>query len=102
MDTLITFDEAEGFLKNSPVLAARPDFYKLCALRQYIPQALKQPVCLQKLIHGWSVLAMDPNVYALLKPQPFVALVNLGATPVYPQFAKPATIKMTDSIFEWD
>ena len=62
MDTLITFDEAEGFFKNPPLLAPRPDFYKLQALRQHIIQALKQLVCPQSPIHGWSSLAMDPNV----------------------------------------
>jgi hypothetical protein len=45
---------------------------------------------------------MDTNVYTLLEPTPFTAPENPGATPVYPQFATPATIKMTDSIFEWD
>ena len=70
MDALITFDEAEGFLKNLPLLAPRPDFYKLQALCQHIVQALKQLICPQSPIHGWSGLAMDPNVYALLEPTP--------------------------------
>jgi len=45
---------------------------------------------------------MDPNVYALLEPTLFAALANPGATPVYPQFATPAQIKMTDDVFERD
>jgi hypothetical protein len=42
MDTLITFDEADGFFKNPPSLAPRLDFYKLQALSQHLVQALKQ------------------------------------------------------------
>jgi len=102
MDTLITFDEAEGFLKNPPLLAPCLDFYKLRALRQHIVRALTQLVCPQRLIHGWSGLAMDPNVYALLEPTLFAAPENPGATLVYPQFATPATIKMTDNVFKRD
>ena len=101
MDTLTTFDEAEGFLKNPPSLAPCPDFYKLQALRQHIVRALKQLVCPQSPIHGWSGLAMDPDVYSLLEPTLFASPANPGATPVYPQFATPAQIK-TDNVFERD
>jgi hypothetical protein len=102
MDALITFDEAKGFLKNPPSLAPCPDFYKLQDLRQHIIRALKQLVSPQSPIHGWSGLAMDPNVYALLEPTLFAALANPGATSVYPQFVTPATIKITDNVFKRD
>jgi hypothetical protein len=102
MDTIITFDGAEGSLNNPSLLAPRPDFYKLQALRQHIVQALKQLVCPQRPIHGWSGLATDQNVYTPLEPNPFVAPANPGATPIYPQFATPATIKMTDNVFKRD
>ena len=45
---------------------------------------------------------MDPNVYTLLEPTLSAAPANPGATPVYPQFATPETIKMTDNVFERD
>ena len=84
------------------MLAPHPDFYKLRPIGQHIVQALKQLVCPQSPIHGWFGLAMDPNVYALLEPTSFAAPANPGATPVCPQFATPATIKMTDDVFKRD
>lgn len=42
MDSVITFDEAVGFLKNPPSLSPRPDFSKFCALRKHMVKALKQ------------------------------------------------------------
>ena len=45
MDSLITFDEAVGFLKNPPSLSPRPDFSKLCALRKHMVKSLKQLMC---------------------------------------------------------
>jgi hypothetical protein len=38
-------------------------------------------------------------VYALLEPNPFLALVYPGYLAVYPQFALPAQIKTADAIF---
>jgi hypothetical protein len=89
MDAAITFKEVTEFLKKSPSLAPRPDFNQLRALRQHIVRALKQLTCPQRPIHGWSGLAIDPGVYALLKPQAFVEPLNPGPTAVYPPFLPP-------------
>jgi hypothetical protein len=40
---------------------------------------------------------MAPAVYALLKPNAFVVLVNPGPAPVYTPFVTPAAIKMVDA-----
>jgi hypothetical protein len=100
MDSLITYEEAAEFLKNPPTMLPRPDFAKLRAPRKHMTQALKQLVCLQSQIHGWTSLVMDPGLYTLIKPVPFTVPVNQGATPVYQSFAPPAMIKMVDYAFE--
>jgi hypothetical protein len=64
MDTLITFAEVEGFLKNPPSLAPRPGFTRLRALRKHMINALKQLSCPQSAIHGWADLVMHPTMYA--------------------------------------
>jgi hypothetical protein len=45
---------------------------------------------------------MNPGLYALIKPVPFVVPVNPGATPVYQKFSPPAVMKMVDYAFEWN
>jgi hypothetical protein len=49
-------------------------------------KVLMQRVCPQSTIHGWSGLVLLPMVYALLKPNPFVAPADPGAVAVYAQF----------------
>jgi hypothetical protein len=102
MDTIITFDEVVGFLRNPPTMAPHPDFAKLRALCHHIVKALKQIECPQSFIHGWLGLTMAPAVYALLEPNASVALVNPGPTPVYTPFATPVAIKMVDATFKQD
>jgi hypothetical protein len=100
MDSLITYNEAAEFLKNPPTTLLRPDFAKLRALLKHMMQALKQLVCPQSQIHGWTGLVMDPGLYALIEPNPFNIPINQGATPVYQNFAPPAMMKMVDFNFE--
>jgi hypothetical protein len=100
MDSLITFDEAAEFLKNSPSLSPRPNFLKLCALRKHMVKALKQLVCLQSQIHGWSGMVLSPMVYAFLEPTPFAVPENPGLVAVYAQFATHAMIKEVDNGFK--
>jgi hypothetical protein len=63
-------------------------------------QVLKQLVCPQSQIHGWTGLVMDPGLYALIEPILFNILINPGATPVYQNFSPPAMMKMMDYTFE--
>jgi hypothetical protein len=100
MDSLITYDKAAEFLKNPPTMLPRPDFANLQALRKHMMQGLKQPVCPQSQIHGWTGLVMDPGLYALLEPIPFNIPINPGVTPVYQNFAPPAMMKMVDYAFK--
>jgi hypothetical protein len=100
MDSLITYEEAAEFLKNPPTMLPRPDFAKLQALRKHMMQALKQLVCPQSQIYGWTGLVMDPGSYTLIKPIAFTVPLNPGATPVYQNFAPPAMIKIVDYAFK--
>jgi hypothetical protein len=100
MDSLITYKEAMEFKKNPPTMLPRPDFAKLRALRKHMTQALKQLVCPQSQIHGWTGLVMDPGLYALIEPAAFTVPVNPGAMPVYQNFAPPAMMKMVDYAIE--
>jgi hypothetical protein len=77
-----------------------PDFAKLRALRKHMTQALKQLMCPQSQIHGWTGLVMDPGLYALIKPVAFTVPVNLGVMPVYQPFAPPVMMKMVNYAFE--
>jgi hypothetical protein len=100
MDSLITYKEAAEFLKNPPPMLPRPDFAKLRALLKHMMQALKQLVCPQSQIHGWTDLVMDLGLYALIEPAAFTIPVNPGATPVHQPFAPPAMMKMVDYAFK--
>ncbi len=100
MNQLITFDEAAGYLKNSPLLAPRPNIPKIRALCKHITQALKQLDCPQSMIHGWAGLVMDPTIYTLMKVAAFVMPPAPGNLPVYQQFATVQMIKMADHVWE--
>jgi hypothetical protein len=101
MDHLITYKEAEGFIKNPPSLAPRLDFAKIRALRKHYVTGLKPLIFPQSLIHGWTGLVMDLVMCALLEPTtPFVAVVDPGKYAQYANFSTEAAMKMTDKIFE--
>ncbi len=100
MKQLITYEETAGFLKNPPLLAPRPGFTKICALRKYITLVLKQLDCPQSLIYGWAGLAMDPAMYLLIKLNPFVAPPDPDDVPNYPQLAIPQVIKTLARLWE--
>jgi hypothetical protein len=78
----------------------RPDFAKLRALHKHMMQVLKQLVCPQSQIHGWTGLVMDPGLYALIESNPFNIPINPGATLVYQNFSPPAMMKMVNYAFE--
>jgi hypothetical protein len=103
MDHLITYKEAMVFLKNTPMLAPRPDFVKICALQKHIIMALKQLMCPQSTIHRWSGLVMGPVMQVLIEPTtPFVLVADSSNYPLYNNFATEAAIKMTNKRFEHD
>jgi hypothetical protein len=99
MNQLITFDKAAGFLRNTTLLAPRPDFPKIRALHKHLTQALKQLDCPQSLIYGWASLGMDPRMYALIKTYTFTVLLDPGDIPMYPQFAAIQNIKMANRVW---
>jgi hypothetical protein len=61
MDSLIIYKKTAEYLKNPPMMLPQPDFAKLRALQKHMTQALKQLVCPQSQIHGWTGLVMDPG-----------------------------------------
>jgi hypothetical protein len=99
MDQIISYELVAEFLKNPPKLLPLPDFTELCALQMHMARALKQCVCPQSAIHGWSGLVLLPVVYALLEPMPFFPSVYPGNMALYPQLALPAQIKTANAIF---
>ena len=78
MDSLITYDEAVEFLKNPPSLSPCPNFSKMRALRNHMVKALKQLLCPQSAVHGWTGMVLSPMVYVLLEPTPFAIPGNPG------------------------
>ena len=84
MNQLITYDEAAGVLRTpSFPLMARPDFAGVRALRKHMNTALGRLECPQSIVYGWTGLAMDPAMYALIEANPFVIPPDPGPTPVY-------------------
>jgi hypothetical protein len=102
MDTVVPFDNVASFLCNPPTMHPRPGFTKLRALCLHLVKVLKLIECPQSSIHGWSGLAMDPAVYALIEPNAFVVPADPGLAPLYISFATPAAIKMVDATFKQD
>jgi hypothetical protein len=102
MDTLITFVDLKGFLKNPPSLAPHPDFTLLRALHQHMIDVLRQLSCPQSAIQGWAGLVMHPTMYAMIKMVPFQVPRDPGNVPTLPAFAMPASIKITERLFKRD
>jgi hypothetical protein len=85
---------------NLPLLAPHLDFARIWALRKHLVVALKQLVCPQSIIHGWSGLVMSPVMYALLEPNACTVIIDLGPFAVYANFATEAAILMANKIFK--
>jgi hypothetical protein len=98
MDTLITFVEVEGFLKNPPSLAPT----RLRVLCRHMIDVLRQLSCPQSAIHGWAGLIMHPTMYAMIEIIPFQVQHDPGDVPTLPTFAVPALIKITKRLFKRD
>ena len=102
MNQLITYDEASGVLRTPafPKLG-RPDFTSVRALRKHFHSALAKLECPQSSVYGWTGVAMDPVVYALIEPNPFAIPIDPGATPTYGQgFQTTQMMKTTEMIWE--
>ena len=57
--------------------------------------------CPQSLVYGWTSVAIDPVMCALIEPVPFTVPKDLGATPMYaPGFINPTQIRTTEQV--WD
>jgi hypothetical protein len=69
-------------------------------LRKHLVVALKQLVCPQSIIHGWSGLVMSPVMYASLEPNACTVIIDLGPFAVYANFATEAAILMANKIFK--
>ena len=100
MDNVISIEEVTGLLKNPPSLAPRPNFFRLRAIRRHIVNVLKNLQHPWYPIHGWTGMAMQPGLFALLDPLPFVMPGDPGAYPTYTQFASTSQIRMIDSDFK--
>ncbi len=62
MDHLIKYKEVVEFIKNPPTLSPCLEFAKLRAMQKHMVKVLKQLVCPQSAIHGWSGLVLVPMV----------------------------------------
>ena len=104
MNQLITYDDAAGVLRTPafPKLA-RPDFTSVRALRKHFHSALAKLECPQSLVYGWTGVAMDPVMYALIEPTPFFIPVDPGATPTYNGgFQSPQQMRTSEQMWEND
>jgi hypothetical protein len=61
----------------------RPDFANVRALHKHFNLALAKLDCPQSLVYGWTGMAMDPVMYSLIKPNPFVTPNDPGLMPTY-------------------
>ena len=101
MGAIIKYDKAAGYLKNPPSLEPHPDLNNIHTLKQHVIKTLSQMFSPQSAIHGWAGLAMDPATYLLLLLGGivFAAIKDPGPTTIYPQWAAPTTVKMSDARF---
>ena len=100
MDTVITFDEIDDLLKNPPAIGRRPNFFNLRELRKHIVYALKQLPHPLFASQGWSGMAMQPTLFALLDPTAFVAPIDPGLYATYETYDLAPAMKMKDNLFK--
>ena len=99
MDIVISIDDAAGFLINPPNMASRPSFYKVRALRLHIAKGLRQIHHPDRPAHGWSGLATEPALYALVDSKPWAMPVDPGPIAVYLATDTTAEMKMKNATF---
>jgi hypothetical protein len=104
MNQLITYDEAAGVL-GTPAFPklGRQDFMSIRALWKHFHSALAKLECSQSLVYGWTGVAMDPVMYALIEPNPLMIPIDPGATPTYTlDFQTQQQMKTTEKMWEND
>ena len=99
MDIVISIDDAAGFLINPPNMASRPNFFKVRALRIHIAKGLRQINHPTRPAHGWSGMATEPALYALVDSVPFVMPADPGPIAVYLTADTNAEMKMKNATF---
>jgi hypothetical protein len=99
MNAVINYDKAAGFLKNPPSLKPRLEFTNTRVLKTHVIKAFSQIFYPQSAIHRWAGLVMDPATYLLLEGTSFLVPINPGPTAIYPQWAAPTTVKMSNATF---
>lgn len=99
MDTVISIDDAAGFLINPPNMASRPNFFKVRALRLHIAKGLRQIEHPDRAAHGWSGLATEPALYNLVDSTPWVMPTDPGPIAVYITTDTAADMKMKNATF---
>jgi hypothetical protein len=80
-------------------LEPHPEFTNICALKKHVIKMLSQLYCPQSAIHGWAGLAMDPATYQLFESTVFFVPIHSGPMGIYPQWAAPTMVKMTNATF---
>lgn len=84
MNQLITYDDAAGVLRTPAFpKMARPDFSSVRALRKHLHEALAKLECPQSRVYGWTGLAMDAAMYAMIENVPFAIPLDPGPTTTY-------------------
>ena len=97
MDDTILYDDIKGMLDSPPLLAPRPNFFRLRAFRRYIVDVMKQIPHLGYPQHGWAGMVLQPAIFALINATPFAPPPNPGLIATYPQYALAAAMTMVDS-----
>ena len=84
MDTIITYDEVTKLLAEAPNCNPRPNFENIRTLKRFLIKKLRTLLCPQSAIMGWSGMVMDPVLYSLVEPTPFMLPADPGNTASYP------------------
>ena len=96
MDTIITVDDAAGYLINPPNMASGPNFFKVRALRLHIAKGLRQIHHPDRTALGWSGMAMEKELHALVDTELWVMPTDPGPIATYETKDGKAEMKMKE------
>ena len=102
MDDIIPYADIAEILKSPPLLAPRPNFFRLQVFFRHIVDVMKQIPHPGYPHHGWAGMVLQPAIFALINATPFAPPPNPGLFAVYQQFALQPAMKMADSQFKID